>query len=185
MLPERRVFPRWELSSVCPLFKNAGLRSAPSHYRPISLLSVISKHFEAIFNCRILGHLTKNDLLSDSQYGFRFVRSTADALTVITHRASQALHDDLRARAVALDISKAFEKFWQKGLLLKFASYGISGNVLGAIESFLSNRSLKVVINRQTSEALKINAGVPQGSLIGPTLFLILINGLQSELCHL
>ena len=178
-----KCFPDiWKLSSVCPVFKNAGLRSAPSQYRPISLLSVISKLFEAVMNRRILGHLTKNNLLSDSQYGFRSARSTADALTVITHRVSQALHDNLHARAVALDISKAFDKVWHKGLLLKLASYGISGNVLGVIESFLSDRSLKVVINGQTSEANKINAGVPQGSLLGPTLFLIFINDLPSEI---
>ena len=94
----------------------------------------------------------------------------------------------MQARAVALDISKAFDKVWHKGLysnlpaMAYLASYGISGNILGVIESFLSNRSLKVVINGQTFEAHKVNAGVPQGSLLGPTLFLIFINDLPSEI---
>ena len=107
------------------VLQNAGLHSAPSQYRPINLLSVISKLFEVVINHRILGHLTKKNLLSDSQYGFRSARSTADAQTVFTQRVSQALHDNLHARAVALDIFKAFDNVWHKGLLLKLASYGI------------------------------------------------------------
>ena len=109
----------------------------------------------------VLCHLDKNNLLSDFQYGFRSCRSTADVLTVITHRISEALDRGFESRAIALDISKAFDKVWHAGLLLKLSSYGISGKVFATIKSFLCNRSFKVVINGECSESIGINAGVP------------------------
>ena len=146
---------------MCPVYKNKGERSDPSNYRPISLLSIISKVFESTINKHLKNYLDTNLLLIDSQYGFRSSRSTADVLTVITDRISRTLDKGFDARAIALDISKAFDKVWHKGLLLKLSSYGVSGRILGIIKSFLSGRSLRVVINGQSSKTFFLERRYP------------------------
>ena len=181
-LREKHFPDSWKISNVCPVYKNSGDQSSPSQYRPISLLSIISKLLESIINKRIMHHLLVNSLLSDQQYGFRSCRSTADVLTVITHRVSEALDNGHMTKSIALDISKAFDKVWHKGLLHKLLGYGINGNVFGLIKSFLSNRYLRVVVDGQKSETFSINAGVPQGSILGPTLFLLYINDLPNKI---
>ena len=103
-------------------------------------------------------------------------------LTVISHRISESLDRGFLSRAIALDISKAFDRVWHKGLLHKISSYGIAGNVFSIIKSFLSDRFIRVVVDGQKSEAHSINAGVPQGSILGPTLFLIYINDLPNHI---
>ena len=113
------------------LFKNIGERSTGKNYHPASLLSVISKVFEKLVNNRIVYHLEKCDLFSDFQYGFRSSRSTADLVTVVSDRIAGAFNRSGATRAVALDISKAFDKVWHAGLLHKLKSYGISGQIFG------------------------------------------------------
>ena len=102
----------WKVSSVVPVFKNVGERSTAKNYRPVSLLSVVSKVFEKLVNNRIAAHLEKCCLFSDFQYGFRSSRSTADLLTVVSERIARAFNKSGAIRAVALDISKAFDRVW-------------------------------------------------------------------------
>ena len=126
----------WKFSSVVPVFKNVGERSTAKNYRPVSLLSVVSKVFEKLKNNRIVDHLEKCGLFSDFQYGFRSSRSTADLLTVISDRIARAFSSSGATRAVALNISEAFDRVWHAGLLHKLKSYGISGQVFGLIFFF-------------------------------------------------
>ena len=124
---------------MVPVFKNAGKRLTVKNYCPVSPLSVVSKVFKKLVNYRIVDHLGKCGLFSDFQYGFRSSWSTADLLTVVSDRIARAFNRSGATRAVAPDISKAFDRVWHVGLLHKLRSYGMSGQIFGLVSSFLSN----------------------------------------------
>ena len=172
----------WLVSSVVLAFMNVEERST-GNYHPVSLLSVVSKVFEKLVNNRNDDQLEKCSLFSDFRYGFRSSRSTADLLTVVSDRIARAFNRSGATRAVALDISKAFDGVGHAGLLHKLKSYGISGQIFDLISSFLSNRWLQVVLDVKSSQEYPVNARVPQGSILGPTLSLLYINDLPDVLC--
>ena len=151
-----------------------------------SLLSMVSKVFEKLVNNRIVDHLEKCGLFPDFQHGFRSSQSTADLLTIVSDRYARAFDRSGTTRAVALDISKAFDRVWHAGLLHKLKSYGISGQIFGLISSFLSNRWLRFVLDGKTSQEYPVNASVPQGSIFGPSFFLLYINELPDDvICNI
>ena len=128
-----------------PVFKNVGKSSTAKNCHPVSLLSVVSKVFEKFVNNRIVDHLEIYGLFSDFQYGFRSSRSTADLFTVVSDRIARAFNRSRATRAVALDISTAFDRVLHVGLLPKLNSYEISNQIFGFISSFLRNRRLRVI----------------------------------------
>ena len=170
---------------MAPVFKNVGERSTTKKYCPVSVLSVVSKVFEKIVNNRIFDHIDKGGLFSDFQYGFRSSQSTVDLLTIVSDRIARPFNSSGSTRAVALDISKAFDRVWHTGLLQKLKSYGISGQIFGRISFFLSNRRLQVALDGKSSQEYPVNAGLPQGSILGLTLFLLYINVLPIDVCDI
>ena len=165
---------------MVPVFKNVGERSAAKNYLPVSLLSVVCKFFEKLVNNRIVDHLEKCSLLLISSMVLGLL--DLDRLSVGSDRIARAFNRSGATRAVALDISKAFDRVWHAGLLHKRKSYGISGQIFGLISSFLSNRQLRVVLDGKSSQEYLVNAGVPEGSILDPTLFLLYINDLPGNI---
>ena len=154
------------------------------NYRPISLLLIFGKISEKIIFNKIYHFLLEERLLNPNQSGFRQSDSCINQLLAITHEIFEAFdcNPTLEVRSVFLDISKAFDKVWHEGLLFKLRSMGISGELYNLLGNYLSDRFQRVILNGQTSSWRPVNAGIPQGSILGSILFLAYINDLQNEL---
>ncbi len=174
------TFPSiWMYAYVQPMPKK-GYRSNPSNYRPSALIFCLSKVFETILNKKFLKHLSSFSLLSDHQYGFRKGRSTGDLLAFATDSWSSSFSRFGETFAVALNISKAFDRVWHKALLSKLPSYGLYHALCSFLSTFPSGRWIAAVVDGHCYTPKPINSGVPRGSVLSSTLFLLFINDLLS-----
>ena len=148
------------MANVVPVHKK-NEKNLVKNYRPISLLPISGKILEKLIFDNLYKYIFENNFISDKQSGYRKGDSTIKQLLSITHEIHKAFDSDHEVRAVFLDISKAFDTVWHKGLLFKLKRIGIEGDMISIIESFLSDRKQRVIIDVKFSEWTDVQAGVP------------------------
>ena len=176
------MFPdSWKHANVQPVHKKLD-RQIKNNYRTIFLSPICGKILEKIVFDQVYYFLTTNNLLSKNQSGFRPGDSTIYQLISITSSIYESFEKYEETRAIFLDISKAFDKVWHEGIIFKLKCNGISGNLLNFFENYLKNRYQRVVLNGKESNWKILNSGVPQGSVLGPLLFLVYIDDLTDNI---
>jgi hypothetical protein len=171
----------WKKASIVPIFKK-GKKSRPENYRPVSLTSVCCKILEHVVYTNIMKHLDKHNVLIDQQHGFRRNRGCETQLLTTLTELEKTHHDKYQQDIIILDFQKAFDKVPHKRLLTKMEHTGIRKKTHLWIKNWLTNRNQRVLVEGQESAAAPVLSGVPQGTVLGPLLFLIYINDITKSI---
>lgn len=173
---EKCIFPdKLKIARIVPIYKSDD-KMVVNNYRPISVLPFFSKIIERLMYNRLLCYLDKNDILIKNQYGFREKHSTYMALIKLLDQITNELDNKQFSIGIFIDLSKAFDTIDHNILIRKLQCYGIRGSVLDWFKSYLNNRQQYTCINDANSDVKQVTCGVPQGSILGPLLFIIYIN---------
>ena len=176
-LTQGRVPDDWKHATITPLYKGGNKnRSVAESYRPISLTSISCKIMEHVLHSHMINHLEREGILTDTQHGFRKNRSCETQLLQTVDSFAKSLNNKEQVDAILLDFSKAFDKVCHRKLVQKLHHYGIKGKLLNWIEHYLADRTQCVVVRGKSSPRIHVQSGVPQGTVLGPLLFLAYIN---------
>ena len=182
LFSEGRVLHEWKEAVVIPIHKPGTDATLPGSYRPISLTSVLCKIMERLITNRLVWFLEKYNLLNKNQSGYRKNRSTIDQLIRLHDSINKSINTNGYTLGIFIDFSKAYDMMWREGLLYKLRNIDLLGNIYSWIEDFLTGWTIKVKIGSTLSESFDLENGTPQGSVISPILFLIMmINDIPSD----